>query len=169
MSNDTIIYKDIQGPLGMMIAGATSKGVCFLEWHDRGGIDRIKQRVWKRYRMPLEPGSREHLDKLEQEIDQYFKGKLKIFTVHIDVKGSRFEMATWEQLLKIPYGQTSTYSQVARQLNRPGAVRAVGRANGANYLAIVIPCHRVIRADRGLCGYGGKIWRKKWLLELEQG
>jgi AraC family transcriptional regulator of adaptative response/methylated-DNA-[protein]-cysteine methyltransferase len=152
-----------------MIAGATDKGICFLEWHDRGGVERIKQRVEKRYRMPLVKGNNQHLDQLEKELVEYFAGKLKKFGVKIDVTGTPFEKKVWEQLLHIPYGETRSYTQIGNCLGKPGARRAVGRANGANYLSIVIPCHRVIESNGNLRGYGGKLWRKKYLLELEAG
>jgi AraC family transcriptional regulator of adaptative response/methylated-DNA-[protein]-cysteine methyltransferase len=152
-----------------MIAGATDKGVCFLEWHDRGGVDRIKGRVVKRYKAELVEDTNKHLDQLETEIRLYFEGRLKKFNVAVDVTGTPFEMNVWEQLLAIPYGETRSYSQIADKLEKPGARRAVGRANGANYLGIVIPCHRVIEANGNLRGYGGKVWRKRYLLELEAG
>ena len=167
MENNVIVYRDIKSPLGEMIAGATAKGVCFLEWHDRGGVERILERVVKRYKTDLQPGNNIHLDLLEREIDNYFKGDLKKFSVPVDVTGTAFEMLTWKQLLKIPYGETRSYGQIAQNLGKPKASRAVGRANGANYLSIVIPCHRVIEANGNLRGYGGKLWRKKRLLELE--
>jgi O-6-methylguanine DNA methyltransferase len=99
----------------------------------------------------------------------YFNEKLKKFQVRIDVNGTLFEKNVWDQLLHIPYGETRSYGQIAKHLGKPGAQRAVGRANGANYLSIVIPCHRVIEANGNLRGYGGKLWRKKYLLELEAG
>lgn len=169
MQNNNIVFRDLDSPLGKMIAGATAKGVCFLEWHDRGGVERIKQRVEKRYKMPLVKGNNRHLDQLEKELSTYFEGKLKRFKVKVDVTGTPFERRTWEQLLLIPYGQTRSYTQIAEKLGKPGGRRAVGRANGANYLGIVIPCHRVIEANGNLRGYGGKVWRKKYLLELEAG
>jgi len=167
MQNQSIVFKNLNSPLGEMIAGATDKGVCFLEWHDRGGVERIKQRVEKRYKMPLVEGNNRHLDQLEKELMDYFNEKLKNFQVKVDVDGTTFEKKTWEQLLQIPYGETMSYGQIAIHLGKPGAQRAVGRANGANYLSIVIPCHRVIEANGNLRGYGGKLWRKKYLLELE--
>lgn len=169
MLTNKLVFRDLESPLGKMIAGATDRGVCFLEWQDRGGVERIKQRVEKRYKMPLQKGNNPHLDRLQKELTDYFAGKLKKFRVKIDVVGTRFEKKTWEQLLAIPYGETRSYSQIAKLLGKPGARRAVGRANGANYLSIVIPCHRVIEADGNLRGYGGKLWRKKYLLELEAG
>jgi len=169
MQNNKIVFRDVSSPLGNMIAGATEKGVCFLEWHDRGGVERIKERVEKRYKMPLLEGNNKHLDQLKKELVDYFAGKLKKFKVEIDVTGTPFERKTWEQLLLIPYGETRSYSQIANALGKTNARRAVGRANGANYLSIVIPCHRVIEANGNLRGYGGKLWRKKYLLELEAG
>lgn len=167
MKSGSIKYRDISSPLGEMIAGATAEGASFLEWHDRGGIEKILNRVTKRYQMKLEPGTSDILDLLEAELAAYFVGTLSKFSVPIDVTGTAFEMATWNQLLKIPYGETRSYGEVAKMLGKPQAARAVGRANGANYLAVIIPCHRVIEANGNLRGYGGKIWRKQRLLELE--
>jgi O-6-methylguanine DNA methyltransferase len=169
MEKSKIIFRDITSPWGEMIAGTSEAGVCFLEWHDRGGIERIKERVLKRYRLPLEAGNHEHLDQLDREIQLYFAGKLKNFRVPIAVKGTPFEMRDWEELLKIPYGMTISYGELARRMGNANASRAVGRANGANYLSIVIPCHRVIEANGKLRGYGGGLWRKQNLLNIESG
>lgn len=166
-TSEKIVCCDFPSPLGEMIAGASEKGICFLEWHDRGGVDRIKSRVEKRYRREIESGENQHLSKLREELAHYFDGKFSRFTVELDIRGTEFEQIVWRQLLKIPYGETRSYGQMAIDLNRPGAQRAVGRANGANYVAIVIPCHRVIEANGKLRGYGGGLWRKEWLLKLE--
>lgn len=164
-----IIYGEFKSPLGPMIAGATDSGVCFLEWHDRGGVERIKARVEKRYKALLRPGRSQHIGLLQAELNGYFEGTLREFTIPIDVTGTPFEKKVWAELRKIPYGKTRSYGQLAKLVGKPQAVRAVARANGANYLGIVIPCHRVIQTDGGLGGYGGKIWRKRYLLELESG
>jgi O-6-methylguanine DNA methyltransferase len=169
MLKSKMVYRELKSPLGNMIAGATDQGVCFLEWQDRGGVERIKQRIMKRYKLPLQEGSNHHIDQLEKELNDYFAGELNKFSVPIAITGTEFEQKTWGQLLKIPYGQTRSYSQIAYLLGKANARRAVGRANGANYLSIVVPCHRVIEANGNLRGYGGKLWRKKYLLELEQG
>ncbi len=168
MSNEKIVCCDLPSPLGEMTAGASENGICFLEWHDRGGLDRIKTRVEKRYRKEVVSGENRHLNRLRDELALYFDGKLSVFTVELDTAGTEFERTVWKQLLKIPYGETRSYGQMAVDLNRPGAQRAVGRANGANYVSIVIPCHRVIEANGKLRGYGGGLWRKEWLLKLEQ-
>jgi AraC family transcriptional regulator of adaptative response/methylated-DNA-[protein]-cysteine methyltransferase len=160
---------DLESPLGPMIAGATENGVSFLEWHDRGGVHHIRARVIKRYRCDLVEGSSAHLAALGRELRAYFDRQLREFTVPIDVTGTAFEQLVWRELLGIPYGETRSYGQIAASLDKPGASRAVGRANGANYLAIVIPCHRVIESNGNLRGYGGKLWRKRALLDLERG
>lgn len=169
MNETKIVYCNFESPLGEMIAGATETGVSFLEWHDRGGVERIKERVIKRYRAQLEEGSNRHLKLLNSELEKYFQGKLEKFSVPVDVKGTPFELRDWEQLMKIPYGTTISYGELARRMGNVNASRAVGRANGANYLSIVIPCHRVIEANGKLRGYGGGLWRKQYLIELETG
>ncbi len=164
-----IHYQDFDSPLGPMIGGATDHGICFLEWHDRGGVGVILNRVQKRYKSELARGQNEHIVSLAGELTRYFDNNLKRFQTPIDVTGTRFEQLVWKQLLTIDYGRTCSYGEMAAALNKPGGARAVGRANGANYLSIVIPCHRVVEANGKLCGYGGKLWRKKHLLELEAG
>jgi AraC family transcriptional regulator of adaptative response/methylated-DNA-[protein]-cysteine methyltransferase len=153
----------------MMLAGATDRGCCFLEFHDRGGVPRIRERIAKRYRKELIEGNSHLLDQLESEVGEYFAGKLKVFTVTLDLKGTPFETAVWEQLLAIPYGETRSYGQIAALVGNPLASRAVGRANGENRMGIVVPCHRVIEANGNLRGYGGGVWRKRYLLDLEAG
>jgi O-6-methylguanine DNA methyltransferase len=167
MTSKVIIYRNLPSPLGDMIAGTTDQGICFLEWHDRGGVPRILERVQRRYRRPTISGTHPNLELLEDQLGRYFDGDLHEFTVPVDIHGTPFEMRTWSQLLKIPYGETRSYGDLARALGKPGASRAVGRANGANYLSIVVPCHRVIESGGGLRGYGGGVWRKARLLELE--
>jgi AraC family transcriptional regulator of adaptative response/methylated-DNA-[protein]-cysteine methyltransferase len=159
----------MDSPLGKMVGGATSRGCCLLEFKDRGGLDAIKHRLQKRYRLDVIPGTNEFLVQLATELNRYFEGSLKDFTVTLDLKGSSFQMAVWEQLLRIPYGETRTYGEIARLIGNPRAVRAVGQANGENSVAIVVPCHRVIQSDGSLRGYGGGMWRKKRLLALESG
>jgi AraC family transcriptional regulator, regulatory protein of adaptative response / methylated-DNA-[protein]-cysteine methyltransferase len=115
------------------------------------------------------PGSNAHIEKLKAELDNYFTGSLKSFTVPLLLKGTDFQMLAWNQLLEIPYGSTISYEEQARSIGRAGAQRAIGRANGDNRIAIVIPCHRVVRQNGDLCGYGGGLWRKQFLLDLERG
>ena len=115
----------------------------------------------------LQNGSDEVLELCEQELAAYFEGKLKEFTVPIRPTGTPFRMTVWEELRRIPYGETATYKEIAQRIGNPKAVRAVGGANHHNPIAIIIPCHRVIGADGSLTGFGGGIDIKRRLLELE--
>ena len=102
-----------------------------------------------------------------RQISEYFNGELRTFDLPLIMDGTSFQRQVWDQLLKIPYGQVTTYQEVAQAIGRPRAVRAVGAANGQNPISIIIPCHRVIGSDGSLTGYGGGIWRKEWLLKHE--
>jgi len=106
-------------------------------------------------------------DEAIAELDAYFAGSLKKFSVPLDLRGTEFQRRVWELLLHIPYGATRSYGQIARAIGRPEASRAVGQAVGTNPVAIIVPCHRVIGASGGLVGYGGGLHRKQALLELE--
>ncbi|MCB0684203.1 MAG: methylated-DNA--[protein]-cysteine S-methyltransferase, partial [Saprospiraceae bacterium] len=114
------------------------------------------------------PGAHAYLDEIEENLAVYFSGKDREFSVPVVLHGSPFERSVWEALQEIPAGETRSYGKLAATIGRPQAVRAVGRANGKNCLAIIVPCHRVIGADGKLTGYGGGLWRKQWLLEHER-
>ena len=167
MATDEIRYREIESPIGKFIIGASGEGCVISEFSDRGGFERINRRIEKRYNAPLVPGNNKFIDQLEEEFKLYFEKKLKVFKTPLDYKGTPFQKSVWTELLKIPYGETRSYGQIAKNLDKPGAMRAVGKANGDNYLPIIIPCHRVIEANGKLRGYGGGLWRKKYLLELE--
>ncbi len=156
-------------PLGALVAVAGDDGLCLLEFVDRRGLETQISTLRRRLDGAIVPGRNAHLDAIAVQVGRYFEGTLMRFTVALVMPGTPFQEAVWRRLLQIPYGHTSTYSQLANELDRPGASRAVGRANGDNRLAIVVPCHRVVRADGNLCGYGGGLWRKKWLLDHERG
>lgn len=102
------------------------------------------------------------------QLDEYFKGKRRQFTVELDIRGTEFQNKVWRQLLNIPYGATKTYREIAAAAGNPKAVRAVGNANHCNKIALLIPCHRVIGSNGNLTGYAGGLWRKEWLLKHEQ-
>ncbi len=102
-----------------------------------------------------------------KQLDEYFAGKRRIFELLLRLEGSEFQCDVWQALLDIPYGARVSYADVAKAVKRPKAVRAVGSANGANPISVIIPCHRVIASDGGLGGYGGGLWRKEWLIEHE--
>jgi AraC family transcriptional regulator of adaptative response/methylated-DNA-[protein]-cysteine methyltransferase len=159
----------IESPLGPLIAGSVTGGVCLLEFTDRRMLETQFQTLRRRFALPMVPGEDASLRQLKQELDEYFEGKLRAFDVPLSYPGSPFQERVWKELLRIPYGETRSYEDLARALESPGAVRAVGTANGANRIAIVIPCHRVVNKDGKLGGYGGGLWRKQFLLDLEQG
>ncbi len=104
-----------------------------------------------------------------QQIREYFNGTRSEFDLAIDPQGTAFQKAVWRQLLRIPFGETASYGDIARAIGNPKAVRAVGGANGRNPISIVVPCHRIIGSDGSLTGYGGGLWRKEWLLKHEGG
>ena len=115
----------------------------------------------------MTPGRNKFIDQIESEFDEYFKGILKDFQTPIQYPGTDFQRKVWQGLMKIPYGKTLSYVELAQNIGTPKGSRPVGTANGMNRLAIIIPCHRVIKNDGSLGGYGGGLWRKKRLLELE--
>lgn len=123
-----------------------------------------------RYPAPRHPrGDDNVIDKSRRELDAYFAGRLRAFTVALAPQGTEFQQRVWNALRAIPYGETRSYAQQAAAIGAPNASRAVGLANGRNPIAIIIPCHRVIGANGGLTGYGGGMARKQHLLDLEQG
>lgn len=157
----------IETPLGPMVAGATETAICLLEFSDRRMMEAQLRTVASRLGRPLLPAESPLLDALRSQLDDYFAGRRTGFDLPLDYPGTDFQKLVWEGLLKIPYGQTRSYAQLAAEIGADGASRAVGTANGMNRIAILIPCHRVIAADGGLGGYGGGLWRKLRLLERE--
>ncbi len=157
----------IETPLGPMLAGASEEGICLLEFVDRRMIETQVERLARIFKAPLVPGTSPHFESLAGDLVRYFAGELRRFSVPLDMRGTDFQKKVWSGLLAIPYGTTRSYAEQARSLGAPEAVRAVARANGDNRVAIVIPCHRVVGADGSLTGYGGGLWRKRWLLDLE--
>lgn len=166
-NGDCVQLSWIRSPLGPLVAGASSEGVCLLEFTDRRMLEAQFASVRKLFGVQVVPGSNKHLQKLEKELDRYFAGDLRTFTVPLVYPGTDFQRRVWNQLLKIPYGETCSYEDVAAALGDRKAVRAVGRANGMNRIAIVIPCHRVVNKGGALGGYGGGLRRKQFLLDLE--
>lgn len=156
----------METPIGAMLAIADDAGVHLLEFSDRTALPGEIGRLQKRHG-PICFGENRILARLAAELRRYFDGSDLNFTVPVVQHGSAFENAVWSVLRQVPPGETRSYGQLARAMDRPEAARAVARANGTNQVAIIVPCHRVIGADGAMVGYGGKIWRKKWLLEHE--
>jgi AraC family transcriptional regulator of adaptative response/methylated-DNA-[protein]-cysteine methyltransferase len=158
----------IDTPLGAMIAVADDRGLRLLEFIDRRATERELSVLRKRLRTNVVPGDHRYLTAARQQLSDYFSVKSLEFDIPLAPVGSEFQLRAWKILRSIPVGETRSYSWMAKRLGDENARRAVGRANGTNMICIVIPCHRVIRADGTLCGYGGGLWRKKWLLDHER-
>lgn len=155
-------------PLGPMLAAASDRALCQLEFADRRGLERSYAEMRRRFALPVVPGDNAVLQQLRDELAAYFRGERKEFTVPVALKGTDFQQRVWRELQRIPHGQTASYEAIARRLGKPSAVRAVARANGTNRIYLLIPCHRVIAKDGALSGYGGGVWRKRLLIELER-
>jgi AraC family transcriptional regulator, regulatory protein of adaptative response / methylated-DNA-[protein]-cysteine methyltransferase len=158
----------IETPLGTMFACAVEKGLCLLEFTDRKMLETELKQLASSLNAEIIQGFNNHIESVKEQLEEYFGGKRKEFTIPLYSPGTEFQRAVWNALRKIPYGKTISYQQQASAIGKPSAVRAVANANGMNRIAIILPCHRVIGADGTLTGYGGGLWRKKWLLDLEQ-
>lgn len=165
----TIIdLKRIETPIGTMYAAATEQGICMLEFTDRRMLETEFKDLAKSLNATLVQGDNPHFETLEKELSEYFAGNRKEFTVPLFPVGTEFQKSVWKILMKIPYGETWNYRKQSEVLGDVKKVRAVANANGMNKISILIPCHRVIGSDGTLTGYGGGIWRKQKLLELEK-
>src|SRR5262245_55704171 len=166
---DRIVVSWVESPLGPLVTAANDRGVCLLEFTDGQRLETQFNALKKVFSCAIVPGENEHLAKLHQELKTYFAGELHQFSVPLVYPGSPFQVSVWNELLRIPYGKTCSYEELAHRIGSASGQRAVGHANGTNRIAIVIPCHRVVNKDGKLGGYGGGLWRKQHLLELEQG
>ncbi len=169
-----LLARWIETPIGAILALADDEGLRVLDFVDRRGVERQVERLRTKLGCVIVPGEHKHLDAIEKELARYFEGKSwlgqngKPLSVPLAPKGTPFQEEVWAELRRIPLGETRSYGQQATAIGKRDAVRAVARANGENFLAIVIPCHRVIGADGSMTGYGGGIWRKQWLLDHEK-
>jgi AraC family transcriptional regulator of adaptative response/methylated-DNA-[protein]-cysteine methyltransferase len=163
------VGRALPSPLGPLLAVASDRGLCLLEFADRPTLG-AQARSLARWRdAVVVPGTNRHLAQLERELGEYFARRRRAFEVPLDLAGPPFHVEVWQALQCIPYGETRSYGELARELGRPSGQRAVAGANRANRLAIVLPCHRVVGQGSRLTGYAGGLWRKRRLLELEQG
>ncbi len=158
----------VDSPLGRMLAIAGDDGLHVLDFVDRRGLERKLITLRQRLGVIVVPGRHPTLSAAASQLGEYFAGERMHFDLPLVPTGSPWEQSAWTHLRSIPPGETESYGAMAAALGRPGAARAIGRANGLNYLSIVIPCHRVIASDGKLTGYGGGLWRKQWLLNHER-
>ncbi|EBA04500.1 ada regulatory protein / o-6-methylguanine-dna-alkyltransferase [Rhodobacterales bacterium HTCC2150] len=168
LGEDALLRADwLDTPLGAMIIVADKRSVHLLEFADRKGLPRELGKLMTYAKCSIGIGRFEPTDQMASELSDFFAGKSAEFKTRLTMHGSEFTRSVWTALCDIPAGATISYGQLAKNINHPTASRAVARANGANQIAIVIPCHRVIGADGTLTGYGGGLWRKQKLIELE--
>ena len=162
-----MVVCSMESPVGRLELGATERGVCLLEFGDRRALPSEIALLEEKMGCGVVVGTNEHLDRIADELGRYFARTLTEFSTPLDIMGTPFQRRVWAELRRIPYGKTISYGRLAERIGQPGAQRAVGRANGANRIAIAIPCHRVVRSDGKLGGYGGEPRRKQFLLDLE--
>ena len=159
----------IETPIGSMIAIAKENSLYLLEFTDRRGLEKEIENLRKKFNGAIIPGTNQLLKNLKNELNSYFLGELKDFTIPLarDL-GTPFQRKIWQLLQTIPSGETRSYKELAILFGNSNASRAVARANGTNQISILIPCHRIINTNGELGGYGGGVQRKKWLLEMEK-
>lgn len=167
--SNVIKFDILDTPLGKMVACATNEGLCLLEFIDRRAFVTELKDLKKLLKTTIEPGTNKHLKTVEKQLNEYFEGKRKKFDLPLVTPGTEFQNKVWQKLLEIPHGETRSYKQQSIAIDNLGAIRAVGTANGANRISIIVPCHRVIGEDGSLTGYGGGLKRKQWLLDFESG
>lgn len=158
----------IDTPLGPMIAIADEQALYLLEFVDCKGLEREVEHLRKTIKSAIVPGRTQPIRSIENELKNYFEGSLIEFKTPLIFLGTPFQKRVWDELKKIPFGETRSYSEIASGIGQPTAFRAVANANGVNQFAIIIPCHRVINTNGELGGYAGGITRKKWLINHEK-
>ena len=155
--------------MGSLLVGATGEGLCLLEFDDTPRAEAQLRRLAGRLKCLPAVGTSPFFDTLQAQLDEYFAGQRRQFRLPLVLSGTSFQILTWAALQAIPYGQTRSYREQAAWIGKPAAVRALGKANGDNPIAILVPCHRLVGSDGSLTGYGGGLWRKERLLKLEKG
>ena len=157
-----------QTKIGEIILGSFNNKLCLLDFRYRKNRDTIDKRIQKELNSHYTEYNNKTLQDTKKQLDEYFLGKRKDFNIQLLIIGTDFQKIVWNALMKIPYGTTSTYLQIARNINNIKAVRAVANANGANSIGIIIPCHRTIGSNGDLVGYAGGLPAKKRLLRMEE-
>jgi len=162
-----IALQTIELPFGAMLAGASDRGICLLEFSDNGRTKMQLPRLERAFGEKSQVATSRFFGALQTQLGEYFDGKRSEFDLPLDLRGTDFQVSAWQALLEIPFGQTRSYQDQADAIGNPNAVRAVANANRSNRISILVPCHRVIGKDGSMTGYGGGIWRKEFLLKIE--
>lgn len=160
------VYYD--SPAGGMIIGSFNGKICLCDWINSKRRETNDKRLQRCLSAQFETKESEVVESAIAQLEEYFEEKRKIFSIPLLLSGTDFQCSVWSELIKIPYGTTISYRELAERLGNPKAVRAVASANGSNPISIFVPCHRVIGSDHSLTGYAGGIETKKWLIELEK-
>ena len=158
----------IKTPLGDMFCAATSKGICILSFFEAKYLEKQIEKVKKFFKAEMIPAHNKYFECLQKELDEYFEGKRREFTIPLQLLGTPFQQDVWKILQLIPYGEKVSYKDEAGLLKKPKAFRAVANANGQNMISILIPCHRIIQSGGRLGGYSSGIDKKAFLLNLEE-
>jgi len=162
-----VIVKTIKTSYGELNVGSIDEKICLCDWRYRNMRQSVDRRIQRGFSATYGEDDSLILDELERQFTEYFSGQRKVFELPLVTVGTDFQERVWKALMEIPYGKTETYQELADRIGRKSAVRAVGSANGANAIAIIIPCHRIIGSNNTLGGYGGGLSVKKRLLKLE--
>lgn len=162
-----ILVREYKSPVGSLLLGSYNDQICLCDWKYRKMRDSIDRRIQKFLNTKYVEGNSTAIDKCEKQLNEYFEKKRAIFDIPLLPAGSDFQIAVWDELIKVPYGNTATYMELALRMNKKEAIRAVASANGANALSILIPCHRIIGSSGELVGYAGGLNAKEKLLDLE--
>ncbi len=168
LKNTILKSTEFDSPLGPILAIADDEALYLLEFLDGRGVALEVENLRAKTKADIIPGRSNLIISIKKELKAYFAGDLKIFKTPVKFLGTPFQQLAWSALLRIPYGETRSYAAQAISIKKPTAFRAVANANGANQLAIIVPCHRIINTGGALGGYGGGLKRKKWLLKHEQ-
>ena len=166
--NGDLLASWIDTPLGDMLAVASSTHLHLLEFIDRKALPTELKKLQQTTKGGIGIGRTAPIEQAEEELAAYFSGRNAAFETPLAFQGTPFSERVWRELRQIPAGETRSYSNIAHRIGKPSATRAVARANGANQIALMVPCHRVIGSDGSLTGYGGGLWRKQRLLEIER-
>jgi AraC family transcriptional regulator of adaptative response/methylated-DNA-[protein]-cysteine methyltransferase len=155
-------------PLGPMFICSTDKGICLLEFTDRKMLETEFKDLQQKFGAVILTGENSHIKLAKKQLEEYFNGVRKDFSVPLDLYGTSFNKDFWDRLKQIPYGDTISYQQLSKEMGKNGNIKSIKQSNGQNSVAIIIPCHRVVNEDGELKGYGGGLHRKQWLLNHEK-
>lgn len=167
MDTSPILVQEFHSSIGQLLIGSAGDSLCLLDFKYRRMRKSIDQRLMKFLGAEMVQGSSPVISSTIEQVEAFLSGNRKVFDVQVLLCGSAFQKSVWQYLLQVPYGETRSYGQMARELGNPAGVRAVASANGANAISLVVPCHRIIGHDGSLTGYAGGLAIKKRLLRLE--